>query len=107
MKHNTNNSRECLILTKDEINHDNTKNNDDTISQDNTISHDDNCILKEDFYSYQVKCIKELRTVKDTFLKNLSSTEQNLKRNLKKNEYNEKYEKTFKSTGKGKLAFER
>ena len=59
-----------------------------------------------DFNSYQVKCIIGHQYVKDAFLKKLSNTEQNLERNLKKKEYDEKYE-TFKSTGKGKLVFER
>ena len=92
VKHNTINSRECLSLPKDEINHDDS-NNDDTISHDNTISHDDTCVLKEDFNSYQVKCIKELQNVKDAFLKKLSDIEQNLEKNLEKKEYDEKYER--------------
>ena len=91
MKHDTINSREYLSLPKDEINHDDS-NNDDTISHDNTISHDDTCVLKEDFNSYQVKCIKELQNVKDAFLKKLSDIEQNLEKNLEKKEYDEKYE---------------
>ena len=82
MKHNTINSRECLSLSKDEINHDDSNNNDDTISHDNSISHDDTCVLKEDFNSYQVKCIKELQNVKDAFLKKLSDIEQNLDKHL-------------------------
>ena len=65
-----------------EVNHDDSNNNDDTISHDNTISYDDTCVLKGDFSSYQVKCIKELRNVTDTSLKKLSDTEQNLERNL-------------------------
>ena len=36
-------------------------NNNETISHDNTISHDDTFAVKEDFNSYQVKCIKELQ----------------------------------------------
>ena len=72
-----------LSLPKDEINHDDS-NNDDTISYDNTISHDDTCVLKEDFNSYQVKCIKELQNVKDAFLKKLSDVEQNLEKILRK-----------------------
>ena len=72
MKHNTINQRERLSLPKDEINHDDSNNNDDTISHDNTISHDDTFVLKEDFNSHQVKCIKKLQNVKDTFLKKLS-----------------------------------
>ena len=76
MKHNTINSRECLSLSKDEINHDDSNNN-GTISHVNTISHDDNCVLKEDF-----NCIKELQNVKDAFLKKLSNIEQNLDQHL-------------------------
>ena len=67
MKHNTINSGECLSLPKEETTHDDSNNNDDTISHDNTISHDDTCVLKEDFNSYQIKCIKELQSVKDAF----------------------------------------
>ena len=83
MKHDTINSREWLSLPKDETDHDDIINNDDTISHDNTISHDDTCVLTEGFKSSQVKCIKELQNVKDTFLK-LSAIEQNLKINIKK-----------------------
>ena len=72
VKHNTINSRECLSLPKDEIDHDDSNNNDDNTSHDNTISHDDACVLKEDFNSYQVKCMKKLQNVKDAFLKKLS-----------------------------------
>ena len=93
MKHNTINSRECLSLPKDEINHDDSNNNDDTISHDNSISHDDTCLLKEDFNSYLVKCIKELQNVKHAFLKKLSAIKQNLENNLEKKEYDEKYER--------------
>ena len=67
VKHNTINSTECLSLSKEETIHDDSNNNDDTISHDNTISHDDTCVLKEDFNSYQIKCIKELQSVKDAF----------------------------------------
>ena len=70
MNHNTINSRECLSLPKNEINLDDSYNNDDTISHDDTINHDDTCTLKEDFKSYQVKCIKELQNVKIPSLKN-------------------------------------
>ena len=89
MKHNTINSRECLSLPKDEINHDDS-NNDDTISHDDTITHDDTCVLKEDFNSYQVKCINEFQNVKDAFLKKLSDIEQNLEKNLDKKEFDER-----------------
>ena len=102
VKHNTINSRECLSLPKDEINHDDS-NNDDTISYDNTISHDDTCVLKEDFNSYQVKCIKELQNVKDAFLKKLSDIEQNLEKNLEKKEYDEKYERLLNQLEKENL----
>ena len=102
VKHNTINSRECLSLPKDEINHDDS-NNDDTISHDNTISHDDTCVLKEDFNSYQVKCIKELQNVKDAFLKKLSDIEQNLEKNLEKKEYDEKYERLLNQLEKENL----
>ena len=85
MKHNTVKSRECLSLPKDEINHDDSNDNHDTISHDNTISHDDTCVLKEDFNSYLVKFIKELRNVKDAFLKKLSDIEQNFEKNLDEN----------------------
>ena len=54
--------------SRDEITYDNSNNNDDIISHDNFMSHDDTCVLKEDFNSYQVKCIKELQNVKDVFL---------------------------------------
>ena len=92
MNHNTINSREYLSLPKNEINLDDNNNNDDTTSHDNTISHDETYYaLKEDFISYQIKCIKELQNVKDVFLKKLSDIEQNLKRNFKKKEYDEKY----------------
>ena len=58
---------------------------------DNTISHDDTCALKEDFNSYQVKCITELQNVKDVFLKKLSDVEQKLERNFREKEYDGKY----------------
>ena len=102
VKHNTINSRECLSLPKDEINHDDS-NNDDTISHDDTITHDDTCVLKEDFNSYQVKCIKELQNVKDAFLKKLSDIEQNLEKNLEKKEYDEKYERLLNQLEKENL----
>ena len=102
MKHNTTNSRECLSLPKDEINHDDS-NNDDTISHDNTISHDDTCVLKEDFNSYQVKCIKELQNVNNAFLKKLSDIEQNLEKNLEKKAYDEKYERLLNQLEKENL----
>ena len=72
MNHSTTNSTECLSLPKNDINLADGNSNDDTISHDNTINHDDTCALKEDFNSYQVKCIKELQNVKDAFLKKLS-----------------------------------
>ena len=70
MKHNTINNRECLSLPKEETTHDDSNNNDDTISHNNTISYDDIYVLKEDFNSYQIKCIKQLQIVKDASLKN-------------------------------------
>ena len=104
VKHNTINSRECLSLPKDDSNnHDDSNNNDDTISHDNTVSHDDTCVLKEDFNSYQVKCIKELQNVKDAFLKKLSDIEQNLEKNLEKKEYDEKYERLLNQLEKENL----
>ena len=103
MKHSRINSGECLSLPKDEINHDDSNNNDDTISHDNTISHDDTCVLKEDFNSYQVKCIKELQNVKEAFLKKLSDIEQNLEKNLEKKEYDEKYERLLNQLEKENL----
>ena len=102
MKHNAINSRECLSLPKDEINHDHS-NNDDTISHDNTISHNDTCVLKENSNSYQVKCIKELQNVKDTFLKKLFDVEQNLEKNLEKKEHDEKYERLLNQLEKENL----
>ena len=73
VKHKTINNRECLSLPKDDSNnHDDSNNNDVTISHDNTVSNDDTCVLKEDFNSCQVKCIKELQNVKYAFLKKLS-----------------------------------
>ena len=65
MNHNTINSTECLSLTKNEINVNDSNSNNDTISHDNTISHNDTCTLKEDINSYQVKCVKEHQDVKD------------------------------------------
>ena len=104
VKHITINSRECLSLPKDDSNnHDDSNNNDDTISHDNTVSHDDTCVLKEDFNSYQVKCIKELQNVKDAFLKKLSDIEQNLEKNLEKKEYDEKYERLLNQLEKENL----
>ena len=50
-----------------ETTHDDSNNNDDTISHDKTITHDDTCVLKKDFNSYQIKCIKEFQSVKDAF----------------------------------------
>ena len=104
VKHITINSRECLSLPKDDSNnHDDSNNNDDTISHDNTVSHDDTCVLKEDFNSYQVKCIKELQNVKEAFLKKLSDIEQNLEKNLEKKEYDEKYERLLNQLEKENL----
>ena len=81
---------EFLSLPKNEI-ADSNKN--DTISHDNAISHGNTCALKEDFNSYQVKCISELQNFKDTFPKKLSNIEQNLERNFKEKEYDQKYER--------------
>ena len=103
MKHNTINSRECLSLPKDEIDHDDSNNNDDNTSHDNTISHDDACVLKEDFNSYQVKCMKKLQNVKDAFLKKLSDISQNLEKNLDKKEYDERYERLLNQLEKKNL----
>ena len=58
MNHNIINSRECLSLPKNEINLDDSNNNNDT------------CAVKENFNSYQVKCIKKLQNVNDAFPKN-------------------------------------
>ena len=92
MNHSTIIRRECLSLPKNEINlADSNKN--DTISHDNAISHDNTCGLKEDFNSYQLKCVNELQNFKDTFPKKLSNIEQNLERNFKEREYNQKYER--------------
>ena len=85
VNHSTINSTECLSLPKDEINLADTNNNDDTISHDNTISHNDTCVLKEDFNSYQVKCIKELQNVKMPSLKNYPVLNRTLKEILRKN----------------------
>ena len=68
VNHSTTDSGECFNLPKNEINLADSNNN-DIISHNNTIRHDDTCALKEDFNSYQVKCIKELQNVKDAFLK--------------------------------------
>ena len=95
VNHSTINSIECLSLPKNETNLSDSNNNDDTISHDNTNSDDDTCALKEDFNSYQVKCIKELQNVKYAFLKKLSDIEQNLERNFKEKEYDEKYMREF------------
>ena len=104
VKNITINSRECLSLPKDNSNnHDDSNNNDDTISHDNTVSHDDTCVLKEDFNSYQVKCIKELHNVKEAFLKKLSDIKQNLEKNLEKKEYDEKYERLLNQLEKENL----
>ena len=59
--------------------------------------------LKEDFNSYQIKCIKELQSVKDAFLKKLSDIEQNLEKNLEKKEYDEKYERLLNQLEKENL----
>ena len=107
MKQNTINSRECLSLPKEETIHDDSINNDDTISHDNTISYDDACILKENFNCYQIKCIKNLQSVNDTFLIKLSDMEQNLQKNLERKEFDEKYERLLKSTGKKRLILKR
>ena len=103
MKHNTINRRECLSLPKDEIDHDDSNNNDHNTSHDNTISHDDACVLKEDFNSYQVKCMKKLQNVKDAFLKKLSDISQNLEKNLDKKEYDERYERLLNQLEKKNL----
>lgn len=58
VKHNKINSRECLSLPKEDLNHDHSTSNDDTVRHDNSINHDDICVLKEDFSSYQVKMHK-------------------------------------------------
>ena len=71
VKHNTIHSRECLSLPKDEVNHDDSNNNDDTISHDKTISHDNACVLKKNFNSYQIKCIKVLENIKVALLKKI------------------------------------
>ena len=70
MNHNTISSKECLSLQKNEINVDDSNNDDDTISHDNTISHNNTCAVKENFNSYQVKCIKKLQNVNNAFHKN-------------------------------------
>ena len=103
VKHNTINSRECLSQPKEETTYDDSNNNDDTISHDNTISNDDTCVLKEDFNSYQIKCIKELQSAKDVFLKKLSDIEQNLEKNLEKKEYDEKYARLLNQLEKENL----
>ena len=90
-------------MPKDKLTHDDSNNNGDIISYDNTISHDETCALKEDFNSYQVKCIKELQNVKDAFLKKLSDIEQNLEKNLEKKEYDEKYERLLNQLEKENL----
>ena len=45
-----------LKSAEDEFSHDDSTSNDVNISYEQT--HDDTCVLKEDFNSYQVKCIK-------------------------------------------------
>ena len=57
-------------MSEDEINYDDCYDKDGTISHDNTISDDGTCVLKEDFNSYQVKCIIQLQNFRDVFLKN-------------------------------------
>ena len=69
MKNNRINSRQCFSLPEDKTNHDDSNNHDDNIIDDNTIILDDICVLKEDFDSYQVKCVKKLQNVKDAFLR--------------------------------------
>ena len=91
VNHNAVNSRECLSLSKNEINLANINNNDDIICHDISISHDDTCALKEDLNSDQVKCIKELKNVKDAFLKKLPNIEWNLEGRFKRKD--EKYER--------------
>ena len=91
MTHSTITNRECLSLPKNEINLADSNNNDDIISHDNTISRNDTCARKEYFNSCHVKCIKKVQNVKDTFLKKLSDTEQNLERNFKEKEYDENH----------------
>ena len=73
MNHNIINSRECLSLPKNEINLDDSNNNNDT------------CAVKENFNSYQVKCIKKLQNVNDAFLKNYSLLKRTKKILRKKN----------------------
>ena len=84
VNHSTINSRECLSLLKNEINLADSNNNDNTISHDNIISHNDTCALKENLNSYQVKCIKKLQNVKDSFLKKLSILNRTCKEILEK-----------------------
>ena len=100
VKHSTINSRESLSLHKEETAHDDSNNNDDTIIHGNTISHDDICVLKEDFNSYQAKCITKRQSVKDAFLKKLSDIEQNLEKNIEKKEFDDKYEKLLNQQDK-------
>ena len=112
MKRNIINSRECLILPKDGIHHGDSASSDDTVRYGSTISHDDTCVLKEDFNSYPVKCIrskmfKRAPNVKDALLKKLSDIEKNLERHLTKKEYDGKYDRLLNQLAKGKLVFER
>ena len=106
MNHSTINSRECLCMPKNEINLADSNNHDDTISHDNTISHNDTRALKEDSNFYQVKCIKELQNVKDSFLKKLYSIVKNLERNFKEKVYDEKYERLLNLLEKENLFLE-
>ena len=57
---NGSNSRECLSLLKDKINHDDSTSNADIVSNHNTVNHDDIFVPKGDFNSYRVKCMKDL-----------------------------------------------
>ena len=82
VNHSTIDSRECLSLPKNEINLADSNSKNDIISHDNTISHNNTCALKEDFNSYQAKCMKELQNIKGTFLKKLSDIEQNLEKKI-------------------------
>ena len=90
-------------MPKEETIHDDSINKDDTISHDNTISYDDACILKANFNCYQIKCIKNLQSVNDTFLIKLSDMEQNLQKNLERKEFDEKYERLLNQLEKKDL----
>ena len=103
VKQNTINSRECLSVPKEETIHDDSINKDDTISHYNTISYDDACILKANFNCYQIKFIKNLQSVNDTFLIKLSDMEQNLQKNLERKEFDEKYERLLNQLEKKDL----